>query len=94
MAEAAEIDFGHAWKFALAFRWLGSRLEEGDAALMAAAAYARATGGVILDWDNGRLLSPDELRGIVHASQQSRPLLTEAMRRLIGRVKAERDKID
>ena len=88
MTEAAEIDFGHAWKHALAFRWLGSKLEEGDAAMMAATAYARATGGVILDWDNDRLLEPDQLKEIIRASQQSRPLLDEAVRRMIEQRKS------
>lgn len=89
MREASDIDFGQEWKYALSFRWLGSRLDEGDAALMAAAAYARATGGVVLDWDNDRLLGPDQVKEIVRESLQSRPAVEEAVRRVIESLKPQ-----
>jgi hypothetical protein len=48
MSETPEVDFGHDWMFVLAFRWIGN-FKEMTAAWMAAAAYAAATEGVVLD---------------------------------------------
>lgn len=58
--------FPHAWRFALGFRWLGSRLDELQAAWMAAAAYAVATGGVVLDCEEGQILTPHQAREAIH----------------------------
>jgi hypothetical protein len=88
ITEAPEVEFGHPWRFALAFRWLGMDLEQGDAVLMAAAAYARATGGVILDYEGGRLLGPDDLKDILHESLRTRPLIEEAVRRIVESFKS------
>ncbi len=51
------IDFGHPWKFALSFRW-GGNLSACLAAYMAAAAYAKATDGVVFDPEEGQILTP------------------------------------
>ncbi len=51
-----EIDFGHDWKFALAFRWIGD-FNEMLAAWMAASSYAAATTGVVLDGEELRIFS-------------------------------------
>lgn len=53
------IEFGHDWKYALAFVW-GGNLAEMQAAWMAAASYAQATGGVVFDEEAGELLKPSE----------------------------------
>jgi len=52
-----EINFGHAWKYVIAFSW-GGDFDAMQAALMAAAAYADATAGMVFDEDAGELLEP------------------------------------
>jgi hypothetical protein len=52
-----DFDFGHPWKHALSFRW-GGDIMECLAAYMAAAAYAKATDGVVFVPDDGELLTP------------------------------------
>ena len=48
MRQYSVVDFGRAWACCLAFYWRGD-LEECLTALSAAAAYAKATGGVVFD---------------------------------------------
>jgi hypothetical protein len=57
-ADTPGLVFDHAWKHALSFRW-GSLDHEGISAFMAATAYARATGGVVFDPQEGALIAPD-----------------------------------
>jgi hypothetical protein len=49
MRGSPDVNLGHAWKFALALRWMGSSPNELRAAWMAGTAYARATDGMIFD---------------------------------------------
>jgi hypothetical protein len=49
MRNNAGFDFGHEWKYALGFRWLGSKQNETLAAWMAGTAYARATVGIVIN---------------------------------------------
>jgi hypothetical protein len=56
--------FDHAWKHALSFRW-GSLDHEGISAFMAATAYARATGGVVFEPQEGVLMAPDQSKEVV-----------------------------
>ncbi len=60
-----DVDFDHEWKFVLAFRWLGSKESELFAAWMAGTAYAQATGGVILDGEEGRIFTPAQARELI-----------------------------
>src|SRR5688572_29972173 len=46
MAHYSDVDFGHAWKFVLAFR-IGASFKAPLGAWIAAMAYARSTGGVV-----------------------------------------------
>jgi len=66
MAENPDIDFGHDWKYVLAFRWLGSKQDEAVAAWMAATAYARATDGVVFDDQEGKLRTAPQALEVVH----------------------------
>ena len=52
------IDLGRSWTYVLAFRF-GGDWHALWGASAAAAAYARATGGVVLDGESGELLDPD-----------------------------------
>ena len=56
--ELGEGNFSHRWRFALGFRWLGSRIDELQAAWMAATAYAATTGGIIFDCEESKILTP------------------------------------
>jgi len=54
MREMSAVDFGQAWKYVLAFRWRAN-FTELRAAWIAGAAYARATDGVVLDDQEGKI---------------------------------------
>jgi hypothetical protein len=56
-----EIPRGAKQKFCLAFRW-GADVKACIGAFMAASAYARAADGVVLECEEGKVLSPDEAR--------------------------------
>jgi len=70
--------FDRDWQYALGFRWLGSRFEELESAWMAAIAYAAATGGIIFDHEEGKVLTPQEARETVRSIVSDRPA-TEAI---------------
>lgn len=65
MAAYPGVDFGHDWKYALAFRWSGSKRDEMLAAWMAATAYARATAGVVFDELDGKIRTASQALEIV-----------------------------
>ena len=64
-ADTPNLEFGRLWKHALSFRW-GSLPHEGIAAFMAATAYARATGGVVFDPQDGNIMTPTESREVAY----------------------------
>lgn len=53
-----------AWKHALSFRW-GRLAHEGVSVFMAAAAYAKATDGVVYEPEESKALTLDEVRQLV-----------------------------
>lgn len=55
-----KVKFCHHWKYAVAFPFI-REFAELTAAWIAAAAYARATGGIVFDEQAGRVFSQDEL---------------------------------
>jgi hypothetical protein len=61
----ADIDFGHRWTQALAFRF-GGDFHALWGAYAAAAAYAKATEGVLFDGESGEVLPPDAAIGVAH----------------------------
>lgn len=65
------VAFGRRWKFALAFRF-GFSHGELECAWMAAAAYARATGGVVFDTEEAKLFDPDEAVQLVRKIEGDR----------------------
>ena len=62
----ADIDFGHRWTHLLAFRF-GGDFHALWGAFAAAAAYARATGGVVFDGESGEVLQPDNAAEIARS---------------------------
>lgn len=81
IAELSDVDFGHRWKFVLAFRWTGNPYE-GIAAYMAGSAYAKATGGIVFDCEEGKIISPERAGEIAGELERGIPLMEEAMRRM------------
>jgi hypothetical protein len=79
--EWSDVDFGHAWKYVLGFRWGGS-LTEMQCAWMAATAYAAATNGVVIDDQEARIRTPAESRSEVEAIIQEMPKMEEWLRDL------------
>jgi hypothetical protein len=75
----ADIDFGHDWQFALAFRWLGSRWNELVAAWMAATAYAEVTGGIIFDYESGQIFTAPQARKEVYDLENPSPATAAAL---------------
>lgn len=69
MSEIPEVDFGHNWMFVLAFRWIGD-FNEMLAACMAAAAYAAATEGVVLDDQEEKIRTAMEATEEAHRLQE------------------------
>lgn len=59
MRDMSTVDFGHAWKHAIAFRWRGN-FNELRAAWIAGSAYARATGGIVFDDQEGKIRNAAE----------------------------------
>jgi hypothetical protein len=86
MAETPNVSFGQRWRYALAFRW-GADIDAGVSAYLAAAAYAAATAGRILDAAAGKLISPDSAEKIAGELEQGRPLIEEAVRRALERLR-------
>lgn len=69
----SDLNFGHAWKYALAFRWVGSKVNELRAAWMAGTAYARATGGLIFDDQEGKFRNATEALDVVRDVERDMP---------------------
>jgi hypothetical protein len=69
----SDVTFGHAWTYVLAFRWVGSKVNELRAAWMAATAYAQATEGVIFDDQEGKFRNAFEARKVVRDAERDMP---------------------
>jgi hypothetical protein len=59
MRDMSKIDFGHEWKYVLAFRWRAD-FNELRAAWIAGSAYARATDGIVFDDQEGKVRNAAE----------------------------------
>lgn len=81
LTELSDVDFGHRWKFVLAFRWTGNPYE-GIAAYMAGGAYAKATGGIVFDCEEGKIISPERAGEIAGEIERNIPMIEEMMRRM------------
>jgi hypothetical protein len=79
MASYGHTSFDRAWSCAFGFRWIGN-FTEFEAAWMAAAAYARATGGVIFDPEDSRLYTSDEAVAFARRIERELPALEAAVR--------------
>jgi hypothetical protein len=82
------INFGRDWKYAISFTWSSSFAEE-IAAWMAATAYARVTGGVVFDQQEGKLFTPDEALAMTREIERRRPELEAILRSFVEQRIAE-----
>lgn len=57
--DLSDVEFGHEWKYVLAFRWRGD-FDELRAAWIAGSAYARATDGIVFDDQEGKIRNAAE----------------------------------
>lgn len=81
MAELSDIDFGLRWKYVLAFRWTGNSYE-GIAAYMAGSAYAKATGGIVFDCEERKIISPERAGEIAREIERDIPMIEDMVRRV------------
>jgi hypothetical protein len=84
MAECDDIDFGHPWAYCLAFRW-GADFYAAIAAYLAVAAYAGATGGVILNCEEGQLITPERAAEVARDIERGIPAMEEMLRKMAQR---------
>jgi hypothetical protein len=82
MRNNSSTDFGRDWKYALGFRWLGSKENETLAAWMAGTAYARATGGIVANDQDTQLRPPAQSAEVVRDLEQPSKMYAEAKREL------------
>lgn len=73
------VNFGHAWKYALGFRW-GGDLGAMQSGWMAATAYAAATNGIVIDDQELRIRTAEESRREVDDIVQGIPKMEEILR--------------
>jgi hypothetical protein len=69
--------FDRPWRFALGIRWVGSRVDELQAAWMAATAYAAATDGIVFDCEESKALKPQQARDAIHRIKRQIPRMEE-----------------
>jgi hypothetical protein len=89
-AEYPNVRFNRKWKYALAFRWPGSKRDEMRAAWMAATAYARATGGVVFDEIDGKVRNPEEALEVVRdLESDDKHVVDAAVKEALKRLRAQ-----
>jgi len=88
MDEIPNVNFGHDWGYVLAFRW-GGNLSQVPAVWMAAAAYAAATDGVVLDEEEG-IRTVGEARTVVEQIEREMPQIESVVRELLRSVQQNR----
>lgn len=86
MTEMKHIDFGRRWKFAFELIW-GGDVNAGISAFAAAAAYARATGGVVLDCEQGKIISAQQAATIAIDLEKGIPMIEAAVRKVMEQFK-------
>ncbi len=82
VAESPHIEFGGPWKHGLVLRW-GSDAYAGAAAYLAGSAYAQATGGVLLDCEEGKIISAKRAAEIGFDMERSIPMIEAAVRKVM-----------
>ena len=83
----ADVSSGHQWRFCIAFRW-GADLRACLGAYMAAAAYAKATNGVVLDCEQGELLNAQDALRAARDIEQQLPALEQTLNAAMEKYKS------
>jgi len=87
MGDISMVDFGHAWKHVLAFRW-SANFNELRAAWIAASVYARATDGIMFDDQEGKIRDAAEaVRTAQREYEAPDPLLGSSVDRVLRKLK-------
>jgi hypothetical protein len=81
MREMPGVNFGHEWKYVLAFRW-GGNLSQVPAVWMAATAYAKATNGVVFNEEEGKIRSATDAQTVVGDIEREMPEMEALLRDL------------
>jgi hypothetical protein len=76
-----DVNFGHKWGYVLTFRW-GGDLNQLQSAWMAAAAYAKATGGIVFDDEEGKVHTTAEALEMVKDIERGIPIAEAFLRDL------------
>lgn len=79
-----DIQFGREWKYAIELVW-GGNFAEMQAACMAAAAYARATSGIVFDPQASQLLTASQAVEMVQDNERVLPQLEAGTREIKAR---------
>jgi hypothetical protein len=82
--------FDRKWKYAFEFIWGGRNINNSTAAWMAATAYARATGGIVYDGEEGKPFSPAAALDVARDLEQFLPELRERKQHLMRRLATQR----
>ncbi len=82
IAELSPVKFDRPWKHGLVLRW-GSDAYAGAAAYLAGSAYAKATGGVLLDCEEGKIISAKRAAEIGFDMERSIPMIEAAVRKVL-----------
>jgi hypothetical protein len=80
-----DVDLGPRWAQCLCFIW-GGDFDEGLAACMASAAYAKATGGIVYDPQDDVIMSPSEALDLARRMEAELPkakqIVADAVKKL------------
>jgi hypothetical protein len=78
-------NFDRNWKFALGLRWAPD-FAAVDSAWMGAIAYAAATDGVIFDYEEAKIFTPEQGRGLVRRFEREQPMLDAFLAKTIRKI--------
>jgi hypothetical protein len=89
IAELAEdeIEFDRPWTYVLALRW-GIEIPACVAAYYAAAGYADATGGVIFDCEEAKIISTQRAADIAREIDEQAPMIEAAVARVTAQYRS------
>lgn len=79
-----DVDFGHDWKWVIAFPWI-TGFSGLTAAWMAAVAYARAVSGAVFDPQEAKVFNQAQARDVIQRIERNRPKAEAALRHISQR---------
>ena len=82
------VDFGREWECGLVFVWRS--LDECLTALLAAAAYAKATDGIVFDTHDGTVMSPKRTLELADELQREMPNLRATVEAMVSKLTSKR----